>query len=130
MTTYFVSVGAAIAITIAGAVVDVVTTMWLRSRSLARLAITFGSHERAEWAYAITFWLLAVLLGLAYSALGLIPTRVDVALTGGSTLVILGLVWPPYMQDPGFTSTQRSVQRAVAIVIGVILLVIAAGHTG
>jgi phosphate/sulfate permease len=129
MSTHSLSLGPAIGITIAGAIAAVVVTIWLRSRTLARFEAALGSHERAEWGYAITFWLLAILLGLAYNRLGLIQGGLDVALTSGSTLAVLGIVWPPYMRDSAFTSFQHSVQRAVAVVIGVILLLLAAGHS-
>ena len=43
---------------------------------------------------------------------------------------VLGLLWPPYMQDPKFSTAQRLVQRVVVTVVGVILLMLAAGHAG
>jgi hypothetical protein len=130
VTTSTLSLTAQISITLAGALVAIVATVWLRSRTLAALELALRSRERSEWAYAIAFWALAILLGVTYNAFGLIPLRANVPLTTGSTLTVLGLIWPPYMRDPTFTSTQRLVHRAASIAVGVSLLVLGTGHTG
>jgi hypothetical protein len=99
-------------------------------RTLASLESGLGSRERSEWAYVLTVWALVILLGIVYSALGLMPLRIGVGLSLGSALAVLGLLWPPYMRDPKFSTAQRLVQRVVVTFVGVILLMLAAGHAG
>src|SRR2546426_7241037 len=82
-----------------GAVFAVLVTSWLRTRTLARLEIVLKSRNRREWLYALAFWVVAILLGVSYNVLGLIPGRFGTGLTAGSTLVVLGVLWPPYMYE-------------------------------
>jgi len=128
--TRSLSLSAQIATTAVGALLATLATMWFRIRTLARLELVLKSRNRAEWFYAITFWVLTVLLGVTYSALGLMPGRSALGLTAGSTLLVLGVLCPPYMKEPTFTPAQRLVQRAVVVTIGAILLSLAIGHHG
>jgi hypothetical protein len=128
--THSLPVSAVVGIAVAGAIVAVVGAWWLRSRTLASLERGLGSRERSEWAYVFTVWAFVILLGIVYNALGLIPLRIGIGLSLGSAFAILGLLWPPYMQDPKFGTAQRLVQRVVVTFVGVILLMLAAGHAG
>ena len=130
MTPHPLPVSAVVGIAVAGAIVAVVGAWWLRSRTLASFERGLGSRERSEWAYVLTVWALVILLGIVYSALGLMPLPIGVGLGFGSAFAVLGLLWPPYMQDPKFSTAQRLVQRVVVTVVGVILLMLAAGHAG
>src|SRR3989442_12526693 len=95
-----------------GGVFAVLVTSWLRTRTLARLEIVLKSRNRREWLYALAFWVVAILLGVSYNVLGLIPGRFGAGLTAGSTLVVLGVLWPPYMYEATFTPAQRLLHRA------------------
>jgi len=94
------------------------------------LEIVLKSRNRREWLYALAFWVVAILLGVSYNVLGLIPGRFGAGLTAGSTLVVLGVLWPPYMYEATFTPAQRLLQRAAVVTIGAILLSLAMGHRG
>ncbi len=120
----------ALGIAIVGALLVVMATMWLRSSTLERFERVLGSRERSEWAYVAIVWVLAILLGIVHSAFVQIPLRISEGLSLGATFAILGLVWPPYMRDPAFSTGQRLVQRVVVTLVGVILLILAAGHAG
>jgi hypothetical protein len=130
VTTHSLPVSAVVGIAVAGAIVAVVGAWWLRSRTLPSFERVLGSRERSERAYVLTVWALVILLGILYNALGLMPLPVGVGLSLGSALAVLGLLWPPYMQDPKFGTTQHLVQRVVVTFVGVILLILAAGHAG
>src|SRR5204862_267137 len=71
VTPHPLPVSAVVGVTVAGAIVAVVGAWWLRSRTLATFEGGLGSRERAEWAYVLTVWALVILLGIVYSALGL-----------------------------------------------------------
>jgi hypothetical protein len=124
------SIGPAIGVGLVGAAASVMATIWLRARTLAGFERALGSRQRSEWAYFLLAWLIAAIIGVGYAALGLIPARLDIGITAGATLVALGVVWPPYMQDPAFTRIQLLIQRGMAIVIGVILLALATDYHG
>ena len=124
------SLSAQIATTVFGAVLSILATIWLRARTLARLELVLKSRNRCEWFYALVFWALAVLLGVTYNAAALMPRRAAVGLTAGSTLLVLGVVWPPYMMEARLTSTQRLLQRATVVAVGAILLSLGIGHGG
>jgi len=130
VTTHSLSLSAQVATTVVGALVAALATMWIRTRTLARLELVLKSRNRCEWFYALSFWVLAVLLGVTSGALGLMPARSAVGLTAGSTLAVVGVLWPPYMKEATFTPVQRLVQRAVVVTIGAILLSLAIGHSG
>ncbi len=130
MTPHPLPVSAVVGIAVAGAIVAVLGAWWLRSRTLASFERSLGSRERSEWAYVLTVWALVILLGIVYSAVGLMSLPIGVGLGSGSAVAVLGLLWPPYMQDPTFSTAQRLVQRVLVTVVGVILLMLAAGHAG
>jgi len=130
VTAESLSLSAQIATTAVGALLAVLATTWLRTHTLARLELVLKSRDRCEWIYAMVFWVLAVLLAIAYRVLGLIPGRYAVGLTAGSTLVVLGVLWPPYMREARLSRAQRLVQRAVVVTVGAILLALIMGHRG
>ena len=127
VTTESLSLSAQIATTAVGALLAVLATTWLRTHTLARLELVLKSRDRCEWIYAMVFWVLAVLLAIIYRVLGLIYA---VGLTAGSTLVVLGVLWPPYMREARLSRAQRLVQRAVVVTVGAILLALVMGHRG
>ena len=127
VTTESLSLSAQIATTAVGALLAVLATTWLRTHTLARLELVLKSRDRCEWIYAMVFWVLAVLLAIIYRVLGLIYA---VGLTAGSTLVVLGVLWPPYMREARLSRAQRLVQRAVVVTVGAILLALIMGHRG
>ena len=112
----------------AGALLTVLGTSWLRSRTLARVEHAPDSRARPDWVYTAALWAMTLLLSLAYYAAGLMPLRLSIPLTGASTLGILGLIWPPYMREHRFTAVQQLVQRIVVVVLSAILISLAAGH--
>jgi len=130
VTAESLSLSAQIATTAVGALLAVLATTWLRTHTLARLELVLKSRDRCEWIYAMVFWVLAVLLAIIYRVLGLIPGRYAVGLTAGSTLVVLGVLWPPYMREARLSRAQRLVQRAVVVTVGAILLALVMGHRG
>ena len=130
VTAESLSLSAQIATTAVGALLAVLATTWLRTHTLARLELVLKSRDRCEWIYAMVFWVLAVLLAIIYRVLGLIPGRYAVGLTAGSTLVVLGVLWPPYMREARLSRAQRLVQRAVVVTVGAILLALIMGHRG
>ena len=130
VTPHPLPVSAVVGIAVAGAIVAVVGAWWLRSRTLASFERRLGSRERSEWAYVLTVWALVSLLVIVYSAVGLMSLPIGVGLGFGSAVAVLGLLWPPYIQDPQFSTAQRLVQRVLVTVVGVILLMLAAGHAG
>jgi len=127
VTAESLSLSAQIATTAVGALLAVLATTWLRTHTLARLELVLKSRDRCEWIYAMVFWVLAVLLAIIYRVLGLIYA---VGLTAGSTLVVLGVLWPPYMREARLSRAQRLVQRAVVVTVGAILLALVMGHRG
>ncbi|PYP44745.1 MAG: hypothetical protein DMD50_13350 [Gemmatimonadetes bacterium] len=130
VTAESLSLSAQIATTAVGALLAVLATTWLRTHTLARLELVLKSRDRCEWIYAMVFCVLAVLLAIIYRVLGLIPGRYAVGLTAGSTLVVLGVLWPPYMREARLSRAQRLVQRAVVVTVGAILLALIMGHRG
>ena len=130
VTAESLSLSAQIATTAVGALLAVLATTWLRTHTLARLELVLKSRDRCEWIYAMVFWVLAVLLAITYRVLGLIPGRYAVGLTAGSTFVVLGVLWPPYMREARLSRAQRLVQRAVVVTVGAILLALIMGHRG
>jgi len=130
VTAESLSLSAQIATTAVGALLAVLAPTWLRTHTLARLELVLKSRDRCEWIYAMVFWVLAVLLAIIYRVLGLIPGRYAVGLTAGSTLVVLGVLWPPYMREARLSRAQRLVQRAVVVTVGAILLALIMGHRG
>ena len=130
VTAESLSLSAQIATTAVGALLAVLATTWLRTHTLARLELVLKSRDRCEWIYAMVFCVLAVLLAIIYRVLGLIPGRYAVGLTAGSTLVVLGVLWPPYMREARLSRAQRLVQRAVVVTVGAILLALVMGHRG
>ncbi len=127
VTTHSLSLPAQLATTLLGALFAVLATTSLRSRTMATLQLALKSRDRSEWFYVLVFWVVALSLGVIYNRLGLIPPRADVGLTAGSTLVVLGVLWPPYMQEAFFSQRQRLFQRVTVIAIGAILLSLAWG---
>jgi len=130
VTTHSLSLPAQIATTILGALFAVLATTWFRSRTIATVERALKSKDRSEWFYVLVFLVMALSLGVIYNRLGLIPLRADVGLTAGSTLIVLGVLWPPYMQEAFFSQRQRLFQRATVVVIGAILLSLALGQGG
>ena len=130
VTAESLSLSAQIATTAVGALLAVLATTWLRTHTLARLELVLKSRDRCEWIYAMVFCVLAVLLAIIYRVLGLIPGRYAVGLTAGSTLVVLGVLWPPYMREARLLRAQRLVQRAVVVTVGAILLALIVVHRG
>ena len=130
VTAESLSLSAQIATTAVGALLAVLAPTWLRTHTLARLELVLKSRDRCEWIYAMVFWVLAVLLAITYRVLGLIPGRYAVGLTAGSTFVVLGVLWPPYMREARLSRAQRLVQRAVVVTVGAILLALIMVHRG
>jgi len=130
MTAHLSSFPSVLGVVAAGALLTVHSVSWVRSRALARIEHVPNSPRRPDWAYTAALWTLALLLGLAYYAVGLMPLRLSIPLTVASTLGMLGLIWPPYVQDARLTPAQRLVRRVVALVVSGILISIAAGHFG
>ena len=130
MTVHLSSFASVLGVVASGALLTVLSLSWLRSRALARSDHAPNSPRRPDWPYTAALWILALLLGLAYYAVGLMPLRLSIPLTVASTLGMLGLIWPPYIQDAKLTPAQRLVQRVVALVVSAILISIAAGHFG
>ena len=128
MTTHSLAVPAQIILTALGAFLAVTATTWVRSRTVTTLNRVLRSRELAEWAYAVPFWGVTFLLGVAYNVLGLIPPSEVVGLTFGSTMTVLGVLWPPYMQAFGYSPSYRSGARVVAIAVGVMLLIFSASR--
>ena len=130
VTTHSLSLPAQLATTLLGAFFAVLATTSLRSRTMAILQLALKSRDRSEWFYVLVLLVVALSLGVIYNRLGLIPLRADVGLTAGSTLVVLGVLWPPYMQKAFFSQRQRLFQRVTVIAIGAILLSLAWGQRG
>ena len=128
MTVHRSSFALVLSVVTAGALLTVLSTSWFRSRALANVERAADMRERSDWVYVAAIWAIALLLGFVYYAVGLMPLRLSIPLTGASTLGVLGLMWPPYMHDPRFTATQRFVQRVVVIVISAILISLAVAH--